>query len=620
MKIRYKLSLPVMGIISLFSLLILVFIFSNFKNYETTISENVEKNLIDGYKKELKSSTELAVSLMESIYKDDQLSQEEKIQKAQNMIRPLRFGQDGYFYAYKKGTGENIIHGTTPANEGKNLWDLQSPDKKQYIIRDLDNAAVNGSVFVNFYWSKPGEDKNEYYPKLGTAMMVPGTEIWIGTGTYIDNIDLEIQLQNDSFKTISTKLAYILLSLTILSMIILFFLIRNLIKTVVNPISDLSQIAIESQGTDFTTIPEIKKRLFPDEISILEESFRNLFLQFKKMLTNVKGASESSIQSGDNMNESIIGITNSLKEASLALQKIEIAEKQISLEADSNVQIGIGLAQFIEETKNLSLKQTDHVDAAVGSITIMQNEIDTIAQKISENDSFANELDISAKNGERDITLAVTNLEMADKAAGIINDAISMINDTTAKTNLLAMNASIEAARAGNIGKGFAVIANEIKKLAENSTVKMENITEHLQNIAKSIEVSLDSAKHAKDTFNEIETISVKVLTGMKSISENNDSIQNISGKVDDVLSGLTEDTALTNASSSLAYDKVKDLSKSASDLTSLASSLQKSLIDLKSGYSTITSQSDVILHESKNNTQNMASLSESVSLFKIEK
>ena len=58
-------------------------------------------------------------------------------------------------------------------------------------------AANDGSLFVEFYWSKPGEDPELVFPKLGTAMMVPGTEIWIGTGAYIDDVEKKMS-QNDA--------------------------------------------------------------------------------------------------------------------------------------------------------------------------------------------------------------------------------------------------------------------------------------------------------------------------------------------------------------------------------------------------------------------------------------
>ena len=144
-------------------------------------------------------------------------------------MEKIRFGTDGYFYGYQRGNGINVIHGGNPGNVGKNLWDLQSPDKKQYIIRELDKAASDGSMFLEFYWSKPGEPENVVFPKLGTAMMVPGTDIWIGTGVYTDEIEkavLSLESELDSrtgfiIRVVSLTLAGISLVLVI------FFILQD---------------------------------------------------------------------------------------------------------------------------------------------------------------------------------------------------------------------------------------------------------------------------------------------------------------------------------------------------------------------------------------------------------
>lgn len=196
-----------------------------------------EALLMEKYSYMLQNNTEMAVSLVSSIYKQKNISEAQKLKLSQELVRQLRYGNDGYYYAYENSTGKNLIHGLNKNLEGKNLWNMQDPAGKQYIIRELDDVAKNNKVFLEFFWSKPGVEG--IYPKLGTAMNVPGTNMWLGTGAYIDDINkskTELRAAINKI-TAGTRLNFLLgfLIITPIAIMIIIFLSRN----ITNPIKHL---------------------------------------------------------------------------------------------------------------------------------------------------------------------------------------------------------------------------------------------------------------------------------------------------------------------------------------------------------------------------------------------
>ncbi len=618
MKIRYKLSLPIVGLILLFFTIILFFVSFGLSSYSDIAHKNLKETLVEGHKKELKTATELASSLISDIFRIEGISEDEKLELARESIGPLRFGNGEYFYAYRKGSGVNLIHGQTPSNEGKSLWDLQSPDGEQFIIRDLDKAAGSGNLFVEFYWSKPGEDQEKVFPKLGTAMMVPGTDIWVGTGVYIDDIEVEITSINSILTEAGAAMQRNLLFIMLAALLILFFLILTLIRGVIAPVSALSRIAADSGGTDFSVIPEVRTPLTPDETTVLEESFSTLFLSFSDVLREVIASVTSSTDSGSLMYKSLTEINKALEESGLAFKEIEASETQLSNEAASNLTLSVNLKDFIEGTAKLASEQTDSVRAAADYIGALQNRVKMIAGNIEEYNGLTSELDSSAREGEKRISAAVEYLEEADAAAGNINKAIAMISDITERTNILAINASIEAARAGQAGEGFAVVANEIRALAANSRVNMEQIAQQLNQIAQSIVASRETTVQADESFREIGQLSRRVIDGNSRLSTNNQVIQQMSGEVDGVLGKLTVQSEETGRSSVQALDKVRELSTSASELTQLSLNLQNTMNTVEKSYASIRDKSALILERAEENNRNMEILSVTVGQFRL--
>jgi len=285
LSIRHKLLIFLgAALVAIFSITYALFA-QSFQSYSDLMLVTMEKLLLDKYQQSLKTNTEVAVSLLSAIYDLENLTAEEKLVLARRLVRALRFEGDGYFFAYEEGTGKVLIHGANQKLEGQYLWDLVNPaDKSQYIIRELDRIAKDGSVFLPYSFPKPGKGIEKFYPKLGTAMLVPGKAMWVGTGAYIDDI-------SESQQTLAKKMADIAgstrteigVTFLILGMIA-FAIVAVLARHFTDPIRSLIQSSEKIRDGDYNV--EIRTQS-KDEIGQLARTFNAMVAQIKHYTNNL---------------------------------------------------------------------------------------------------------------------------------------------------------------------------------------------------------------------------------------------------------------------------------------------------------------------------------------------
>ena len=616
--ISFKLIAPIMIATALCFAVLYSVMFTAMRRYEKAISDNAAKLMVSGYERELKSATEIAASLIAEIYKTPGLSEAAKLDLARRMVRPLRFGSEGYYYAYRSGSGVNLIHGSTPANEGKSLWDLQSPDKKQYIIRELDKAQAEGSLFVRFYWSKLGGSPKEVYPKLGTALAVPGTDIWVGTGEYIDSIDGEISAAAAKFHRMSMGIDRLILYAFILFALSLLAVILLCMRKVTRPVKELGSFLKGSGGTDFSGRLGREPSSCPDEIDDLYASVDELFARCSELIREAQGMVAGTRVAGEGLERAAGEIADSIGAAGGGIRGIRDGAVKLDEEAKANSAIGRELGAFIDDADALAADQAKAAGEASSAVADIGASIGAIAREATRHEGTARSLDRAAASGAADIDETVNRLVAVNQNADSIREVIALIEEIAERTNLLAMNAAIEAARAGASGRGFSVVAGEIKKLAENSQSNAKRISERLGEMAVSLEDSRESASRAKSSFALIVEQANEVSAAVGSMRGSAVALDESRSRIEKELRALASLSGKVAGSSKEARQRTKPLADSIEALSAMSGSIKADIERIEGSLEGVLSRAGDIKGSSASNVSQAASLERLVLEFKV--
>ena len=403
--------------------------------------------------------------------------------EAIKVLNKLRYTKDDerYFFAYKKASNGKYVyafHATKPELQGKEIK-LEEPDSKGKPFRKelVDGALKNQSegVFVTYNYENPVTKKDA--TKLTYAKYFKEWDWVIVSGVYIDGI--EEFTQNERHK-ISSNINSMLLEtvllggfVTILAIIAIYFLITNLIAKPLRNLQDTAYNLAEGDG-DLTKSLEIKHQ---DEIGGASREINNFIEKVRATISLAKDTSSEN--------------------ASIA-HELSTTTLQVGKRVEDSTQI-------ISQTSQMSNVIKQEITASVSKAKESKEELMKANQELRSARGFVQEL------GQRVQNSAQTELELAHKIQQLSSDAdqvknvLTVISDIADQTNLLALNAAIEAARAGEHGRGFAVVADEVRTLAERTQKSLVEIHATINVIVQAI---IDSSEQMNRNSKEVQELS----------------------------------------------------------------------------------------------------------------
>lgn len=248
--------------------------------------ENAKETMLAAYKDEVKDITDVMVASLASATKRATTEKERYEIYSKIAKTPRYFGdRSGYFFVIKKG-GYMLMHGANNKLEGRNLWDLQdkAEGEKKYLIRNLEKAALSGGGFSEYVWDKPGKG---LVPKLSYSKQIPGTDYYLGTGVYIDDIEeQEAKINatiNDFSDNFLTKLYSVLAAIFLLLILPLTIF---MVKSMVTPLKNLTETAANySRGNISDDLLDVDRK---DEIGELGRAVKRLGRSTKIVMDRLK--------------------------------------------------------------------------------------------------------------------------------------------------------------------------------------------------------------------------------------------------------------------------------------------------------------------------------------------
>ncbi|MGE6433337.1 methyl-accepting chemotaxis protein [Shewanella baltica] len=494
-------------LLSLFPLILTLCILMTVSYYveQSALADEVttfRTKLIGERKTQIKEATEIAAGIVQY-----QLSLKEN-GNVNQALREIRFGSSGYFFIYDS-QGKNLFHAVMPNLEGQNKIDMTDPRGTKIIVGLLD-AAKKGDGNFSFYFQKP--NTNEQIEKIGYSMMIPGTDWMLGTGAYIDDIDAVVEDYRATVteQMIDKSYAILLIALLLAAMtaVVILATAQRMVAPIKNMADNLNDIA-KGEG-DLTKRLTVKGE---DEIAQLGQSF-NLFVD--KLQTII----------GD-----VANATAKVKTAANAIHdQTKVMSSQLISHNNETDQVVTAITEMSATASEVAQNTTQVAEAthaATGDVANAQRCVDASLEEISA---------LMAQ-----INNAAGNIQSLSEQSKKINNVLSVIGGIAEQTNLLALNAAIEAARAGEQGRGFAVVADEVRNLASRTQSSTLEINEMLSELHKLVALAVK-------TMEESQQSCVRSVDSSRAISESLGSVTSAVTAINDMSTQIA--TAATEQSS----------------------------------------------------------------------
>ncbi|MGB4074623.1 methyl-accepting chemotaxis protein [Pseudomonas sp.] len=432
------------------------------------------ERLLDESRNELEHYVQIALGSVQALY--DQASPGDMASREQAIavLSKIKFGKDGYFFGHDSNV-VRLFRGDSPVDVGKSLADRRDPNGV-YINRELVNVAKNNSYYVNYSSPLPTNDA-VLVPKMAYSYYLPKWDMALGTAINLDGVEAQIaQVQVEIDERIST----IITSIVIIAGVLLVV---------------FGIVGVVLSNTFLRPLQQIKDNL--DDIAAGEGDLtRRLPISGDDELGQLAGSFNRFVEKIHGLVGQIVGMTGQLTEL----------VGQVATQA-----------QRSEEAMERQRQETDQVATAINEMSAAAHEVAQSAQGAAE---AAQKTDTEGQAAKQvvdgsierihtlvqDIRDSGVSLDNLQKDVSSIVSVLDVIRSIAEQTNLLALNAAIEAARAGEAGRGFAVVADEVRALAsrtQQSTQEIQGMIDRLQKGTQDAVTSMRRSSDAGDVTSE---------------------------------------------------------------------------------------------------------------------